>query len=85
MTEGELEGIADICARVVVTWAGDRGLTEHQLRERVHSLDALDLGDRFRALTLLARHRYIASDTVSGEWRFWGRHRAPSGAYMAPV
>ena len=85
MNDSDRRDLADRCASLVVTWAGDRGMTEQQLRERLPDLDHLDYGDRFNVLTLLARHKYIASDSRSGEWRFWGRHRAPSGAYMAAV
>ena len=85
MNDSDRRDLADRCASVVVTWAGDRGMTEDQLRQRVPELDALGSGERFNVLSALAKHKYVASDSRAGEWRFWGRHRAPAGAYMAPV
>lgn len=80
-----LAAIVEQCVRAVVDCRAPEGLSELQLRLRLPDLDRLPLSERFRVLTLLAQHRYIASDSHGGEWRFWGRHRAPPGAYRAPV
>lgn len=33
MNDSDRRDLADRCAALVVTWAGDRGMTEQQLRE----------------------------------------------------
>ena len=85
MTESEVAAIADQCAIQVVTNAGNLGMGEADLRSRIADFRKLDDEGRFRALVLLSKHKYVASDVIAGEWRFWGRHRAPAGAYCAPI
>lgn len=85
MNDSDRRDLADRCAREVVTNGKSMGLSESDLLRSVADLRALTNDDRFIVLTKLAQHKYVASNVIAGEWRFWARHRAPAGAYMASV
>lgn len=85
MDDVAMRALAAKCSQVVYHWAGPNGMSDEELRRRLSAVDALDAHERYRVFWFLAQSTFIATVGTGERWRFWARHFAPPGAYVAPV